>query len=38
MQTTNSVFLVRPASFSYNNQTATSNAFQTIVALSSAEV
>lgn len=38
MQTTNSVFLVRPASFSYNNQTATSNAFQTIVALSSTEV
>jgi hypothetical protein len=38
MQTTNTVFLVRPASFSYNNQTATSNAFQTIVELSSAEV
>jgi hypothetical protein len=38
MQTTNSVFLVRPASFSYNTQTATSNAFQTKVALSSTEI
>jgi hypothetical protein len=38
MQTTNTVFLVRPASFSYNTQTATSNAFQTIVELSPAEV
>lgn len=31
MQTTNTVFLVRPASFSYNTETAASNAFQTIV-------
>ncbi len=28
MQTTNSIFLVRPASFSYNTQTALSNTFQ----------
>lgn len=38
MQTTNKVFLVRPASFSYNTQTATSNAFQTILELSSTEI
>lgn len=38
MQTTNTVFLVRPASFSYNTQTAASNAFQTIVAQSAIEV
>lgn len=38
MQTTNTVFLVRPASFSYNTQTAVSNAFQTILELSSREV
>ena len=38
MQTTNAVFLVRPASFSYNPQTATSNAFQTITALSPAAI
>lgn len=38
MQTTNMVFLVRPASFSYNTQTATSNAFQTNVELSSIEI
>lgn len=31
MQTTNTVFLVRPAAFSYNTETAASNAFQTIV-------
>lgn len=29
MQITNTVFLVRPASFSYNTQTAASNTFQT---------
>lgn len=38
MQTTNTVFLVRPACFSYNTQTAASNAFQTILELSSREV
>ena len=38
MQTTNQVFLVRPASFSYNKQTARSNAFQTITALSPVEI
>jgi hypothetical protein len=38
MQTTNAVFLVRPASFSYNPQTATSNAFQSMTGLSPAAI
>lgn len=38
MQTTNCVFLVRPASFSYNTQTAVSNTFQTVVEKSPKEI
>lgn len=38
MQTTNTVFLVRPASFSYNVQTAESNAFQTLAEINPIEI
>jgi hypothetical protein len=38
MQSTNHIFLIKPASFNYNHQTAQSNAFQNKMQIQSSEV